>query len=71
MARKTQQGDIRIWGRTILLPPADEGKNGLTLLILATSMAPELKSLNDVGERGETRTILQSFRFGGLAQPSP
>jgi hypothetical protein len=71
MSRNTQQGDIRIWGRTILLPPADEGRNGLTLLILATSMAPELKSLNDVGERGEMRTILQSFRFGGSSQPVP
>ncbi len=71
MSRNTPQGDIRIWGRTILLPPADEGKNGVTLLILTTSMAPELKSVNDVGEKGETRTILQSFRFHASSQSSP
>jgi hypothetical protein len=63
-SRNTEKGDLKIWGRTIFLPPPDGGKNGAMLVILATSLAPELKSINDVGEKGELPIILDSFRFG-------
>ncbi len=64
MSRNTERGDITIWGRVIFLPPVDGGKNGVTLLMLATSLATELKSGNDVGVKGELPMMLESFRFG-------
>lgn len=63
-SRNTAKGDLKVWGRVIFIPPADGGKNGVTLLMLATSLAPELKSIDDVGAKGELPMILESFRFG-------
>jgi hypothetical protein len=65
VSRKTDKGDIKLWGRIVFLPPGVEGeKNGLILLMLATSLAPELSSISDVGAKGEMPLILDSFRFG-------
>lgn len=65
ISRGTEKGDITIWGRVIFLPPGIEGdKNGVTLLIFTTSIAPELKSIDDVGVRGELPVILNSFKLG-------
>ena len=65
MSRGTEKGDINLWGRVIFLPPGIEGeKNGVTLLIFTTSIAPELKSIDDVGVRGELPVILNSFKLG-------
>ncbi|HEX7721079.1 MAG TPA: hypothetical protein VF397_02900 [Pyrinomonadaceae bacterium] len=64
VSRNTAKGDIKIWGRVIFVPPVDGGKNGVTLLMLTTSLAPELKSVNDVGAKGQLPMILESFRFG-------
>jgi hypothetical protein len=63
MSRNTTKGDLKLWGRLIFLPPVDGGKNGVTLLMLATSLAPELKSVDDVGVKGELPMMLASFRF--------
>ena len=60
----TAKGDLKLWGRVIFLPPQDGSKNGVTLLMLATSLAPELKTLDDVGVKGELPMMLESFRFG-------
>ena len=59
----TAKGDLTLWGRVIFLPPQDASKNGVTLLMLATSLAPELKTIKDIGEKGELPMLLQSFRF--------
>jgi len=56
--------DIKIWGRVIFLPPVDGGRNGVTLLMFATSLAREVRSVEDVGVRGELPMMLESFRFG-------
>jgi hypothetical protein len=64
VSRNTDKGDIKIWGRVIFLPPVDGGKNGVTLLMLATSLAHELRSVNDVGVKGDLPMMLESFRFG-------
>ena len=65
LSRGTEKGDINLWGRVIFLPPGVEGdKNGVTLLIFTTSIAPELKSIDDVGVRGELPVILNSFKLG-------
>lgn len=64
MSRDTAKGDLKLWGRVVFLPPADGGKSGVTLLMLATSLAPELEGISDVGEKGELPMVLESFRFG-------
>jgi hypothetical protein len=64
-AKGTEKGDVTFWGRVVFLPPGTEGKtNGLQLLMLTTSLAPELASADDVGVRGELPIILNSFRMG-------
>ena len=64
LSRNTEKGDVKLWGRLIFLPPNDGSKNGVTLLMLATSLAPELKTVADVGRKGELPMMLESFRFG-------
>jgi len=60
-----EHGDVKLWGRVIFLPTGTEGDTaGATLSFLCTSLAPELSSVEDVGERGEAPVILESFRFG-------
>jgi hypothetical protein len=65
VSRGTEKGDITLWGWVVFLPPGKEGAtNGLQLLMLTTSLAPELKSASDVGVKGELPMILNSFRMG-------
>jgi len=65
LSRDTDRGDIKLWGRVIFLPTGKEGDTtGATLSLLCTSLAGELSSVEDVGERGEAPVILESFRFG-------
>ena len=48
-----------------VLPTGTEGDStGATLNMLTTSLAGELSSVEDVGERGQMPVILDSFRFG-------
>jgi hypothetical protein len=62
--RNTDRGDIKIWGRVIFVPPVDGSRKGVTLLMLASSLASELKTVDDVGVKGELPMMLESFRFG-------
>lgn len=65
LSKGTEKGDIQLWGRVVFLPTGNEGDSaGATLLMLTTSLAPELSSVADVGERGEMPVVLDSFRFG-------
>lgn len=65
VSRGTEKGDITLWGWVVFLPPGKEGQtNGLQLLMLTTSLAPELESADDVGVKGELPVILNSFRMG-------
>ena len=64
VSTNTAKGDLKLWGRVVFLPPQDGGKDGVTLLMLATSLAPELRSANDVGVKGGLPMMLESFRFG-------
>ena len=63
-SNNTAKGDLKLWGRVVFLPPQGDGKDGVTLLMLATSLAPELRSVDDVGVKGELPMMLASFRFG-------
>jgi hypothetical protein len=65
LSKGTDKGDIQLWGRVIFLPTGNEGDtSGATLTMLSTSLAPELTSVDDVGEKGQAPVILDSFRFG-------
>lgn len=64
-SKNTEKGDIKLWGRVIFLPSSVEGQEtGATLIMLATSLAPEISGVDDVGEKGQMPVILESFRFG-------
>jgi hypothetical protein len=65
VAKGTEKGDVQLWGRVVFLPTGKEGDTaGATLAMLSTSLAPELKSVEDIGQKGEATVILDSFRFG-------
>jgi hypothetical protein len=65
LSKGTEKGDLKIWGRVVFLPSGIAGQNdGATLVMLSTSLAPELSGVEDVGEKGEMPVILNSFRFG-------
>jgi hypothetical protein len=65
LSKGSEKGDVHLWGRVVFLPTGNEGDTtGATLTMFSTSVAPELKSVNDVGEAGQMPIILDSFRFG-------
>ena len=65
LSKGTERGDLKLWGRVVFLPTGTEGDTtGATLYMLTTSLAGELSSVEDVGQRGEMPVILDSFRFG-------
>ncbi|HEV7474266.1 MAG TPA: hypothetical protein VGN90_09455 [Pyrinomonadaceae bacterium] len=65
ISKGSEKGDIHLWGRVIFLPTGVAGDSaGATLVMLATSLAPELTGVDDVGVKGEMPVILESFRFG-------
>ena len=51
-----------IYGKTIVVHPPGK-KNGVTILILGTSLSRDVKSADDLGVKGDTAEILRSFRF--------
>jgi hypothetical protein len=65
LSKGTDKGDVHLWGRVIFVPTGKEGDTtGATLSMFTTSLAPELSSVEDVGEQGQAPVILDSFRFG-------
>lgn len=65
VSRGSEKGDIQLWGRVVFLPTGVAGEEtGATLIMLATSLAPEISGVEDVGTKGEMAVILDSFRFG-------
>jgi len=51
-----------IYGKTIVVHPPGK-KNGVTILMLGTSLSRDVKSADDLGTKGETADILRSFKF--------
>jgi hypothetical protein len=51
-----------IYGKTIVVHPPGK-KNGVTILLLGTSLSRDVKSADDLGTKGDTAAILRSFRF--------
>ncbi len=65
LSKGSDDNDINLWGRVVFLPTGKEGDTtGATIVMLSTSLAPELSSVEDIGEKGEAKVILDSFRFG-------
>jgi hypothetical protein len=51
-----------VWGRRIFIPAARPGvRDGFMVTMLATSYADEIKSVDDVGVKGELAPVLYSF----------
>ncbi len=65
-ARKedTPKGDLTLYGRVVILPPPAGQTRGVALVMLATNLAPEIHSVDDVGVKGELPVIIDTFRFG-------
>ncbi|HEX8369120.1 MAG TPA: protein kinase [Pyrinomonadaceae bacterium] len=57
---------IKIFGRRLFMPAMRQGiKSGFVITMLATPLSPNVQSVEEVGEKGELRTILETF------EPSP
>jgi len=53
---------MNLWGRRIFVPPARPGiRSGFEITLLATSNSPDVRSVDDVGTRGELARILETF----------
>lgn len=63
------KGEIEGWGRVILVSSETiKQEHGLSIIMLATSEAPELKSLDDLGVKGELPVIIKSFEVESPAK---
>lgn len=59
---KANGENIILWGRRLFIPTARPGmKNGYVVTMLATSLSPDVKNVDDVGVKGELSAILESF----------
>ena len=62
---------VDCWGRMVLLAPSViQQEHGLVIIMLATSEAPELKGLADLGVKGQLPIIIDSFHVG-TDEPAP
>ena len=53
---------LMVWGRRLFVPASRPGvRNGFEITMLATSLAENVRGVDDVGERGELGQILYSF----------
>lgn len=51
-----------VWGRRLFIPAARPGtRNGFEVTMLATSLSNDVRSVDDVGVKGELATILETF----------
>ncbi|HVG25386.1 MAG TPA: hypothetical protein VND45_14610 [Thermoanaerobaculia bacterium] len=55
---------VNVFVRAIFIP-APSGARGVSMMMIGTSLNPDLKEANDLGTKGELPLVLESFRFGG------
>jgi membrane-bound lytic murein transglycosylase len=60
--KTTKKEDVTLWGRVVLLPKPNS-KQGVSLVMMASSHSPEIKSAADLGVKGQLPVILKSFTF--------
>jgi serine/threonine protein kinase len=60
---ETKKGEsMKVFGRRLFMPAMRQGiKSGFVLTMLATPLSPNVQTVEDVGEKGELRTILETF----------
>ena len=60
---KSETGErFIVWGRRLFIPAASlSARNGYEITMLATSFADDVRSVDDVGVRGELGSILDTF----------
>lgn len=63
----TPKGPITLWGRIVFVLPAGASNRGVLLQMIATSLAPEFASEQDVGHKGELPIILNSLILASSA----
>lgn len=61
---RADKSEMSIWGRVVWLPVSQGSKTGVALLMYATSLTPDVRSIDEVGVKGELPMLLESFRFG-------
>ena len=55
-----------VWGRRLFIPASRSGsRSGYEITLLATSLAPDVQSVDDVGTKGELASVLQTFEPNG------
>lgn len=59
----TKTGEnIKLFGRRLFMPAMRQGiKSGLMITMLATPLSPNVQTVEDVGEKGELKTVLDTF----------
>lgn len=55
---------VEVYTRAVFVPTPD-GTKGVSLMMMGTSLCPDLKKPQDLGSEGELPILLNSFRFGG------
>ena len=61
--KDANDASIKIWGRTVFLPVGKSGaKSGLMITTLATSLAPEFSSVDDLAQKGDLAKIIKTFK---------
>lgn len=62
-SHSTKTKELDFYGRVVLFPSAG-GRKGAALIMLATSESSDVRSVDDVGEKGGLAVVLKSFKFG-------
>lgn len=59
----TKSGEsIKLFGKRLFMPAMRQGiKSGFMITMLATPLSPNVRTVEDVGEKGELRTIMETF----------
>jgi hypothetical protein len=60
--KNTPKGDLKIFGKVVLVRKPGASK-GVTLVMLATTLDPEVKSVRDVGVKGDLPGIVRTFKL--------
>ena len=60
--KTSKKEDVTLWGRVVLLPKPG-AKQGVTLVMMASSHSPNVKSAADLGVKGQLPVILKTFSF--------
>lgn len=61
---ETEGQRVNVFMRAIFVPAPGGGK-GVSMMMIGTSLNPELEKADDLGTKGELPVLLNSFRFGG------